>query len=370
VLTASHFIASRITVRFHLLGIHAAQAQAQSSVVIYGTVDAGVSKATGSTAEVGSRANNRIGFKGAEDLGNGLKAIFQLEMRFASDTGITEGAGTRPLFQGQSTVGVQSAAFGTVRLGRALTATQESLLAFEPWNGIASKAGFNNTGMQLAGYSSDPYRLGTSDVTGDKDQSSKNRFANAVFYNSPVFSGFQANATVGSREAQNTIGHNASSTTAIDTPAFAAADAKVPYSLSGTYNNAMFAAMAAYERNAVDEKFWSVAGSVVPMANLKLMANYSHQDQGSTIAGGNDKTKAWLVGANYTMGPGKFLAGYGQKDPDFALKTKQVSLGYEYSLSKRTYVYADISNKKAPAVATSTNDTSVTFYGAGVNHSF
>jgi predicted porin len=332
-----------------LFGAFAAQAQAQSAVVIYGTVDAGVSKSTGSTAEVGNRANNRLGFKGTEDLGNGLKAIFQLEMRFAPDTGKTEGNGTRPLFQGQSTVGVQSNAFGTVRLGRALTAAQESILAFEPWNGISSKAGFNNSAMQQAGYNGDPLNFGGS-VDANGDTGSKNRWANAVFYNSPVFSGFQANATVASRENSST-----------------AATVVTPYSLSATYNNAMFGAVAAYERNAVEDKFWSVGGSVIAMPNLKLMANYSRQDQNVAV---NDQTDSWLVGANYTMGPGKFLAGYGQKDPDGQLKTKQVSLGYEYSLSKRTYVYADVSNRKAPTKATPTVDTSVTFYGVGVNHSF
>jgi predicted porin len=62
------------------------------------------------------------------------------------------------------------------------------------------------------------------------------------------------------------------------------------------------------------------------------------------------------------MGPGKFLIGYGQKDPDNWFKTKQMSLGYEYSLSKRTYLYIDASRKKA--------DNSVNYYDLGVNHSF
>jgi predicted porin len=70
------------------------------------------------------------------------------------------------------------------------------------------------------------------------------------------------------------------------------------------------------------------------------------------------------------MGAGKFLAGVGQKHTDGLEKVRQYSLGYEYSLSKRTYVYADISNKKgAPAVAPSTN-TSINTYAVGVNHSF
>ena len=84
----------------------------------------------------------------------------------------------------------------------------------------------------------------------------------------------------------------------------------------------------------------------------------------------NQDTTAWVLGANYTMGAGKILAGYGQKQVDGAPKVKQFSLGYEYSLSKRTYIYADVSNKKgAPAVAPSTK-TSINYYSLGVNHSF
>ncbi len=332
-----------------LFGAFAAQAQAQSAVVIYGTLDAGVSKSTGSTTEIGGRDNNKLGFMGTEDLGNGLKALFQLEMRYAPDTGLLEGNNTRPLFQGQSRVGLQGA-FGTVRLGRGLTAFQESSTAFEPWSGIPSKAGFQ-TDIAVAGYTSDPLALGGTST-------SRNRFSNAAFYNTPVFSGFQGNATVATKET-NTAG---------------VTSAVTPYSLSGTYNNAMFGAMAAYERNAVETKIWSVAGSVVPMPNLKLMASYQQQDEGTTAPAASDKTKAWLVGANYTMGPGKFLAGYGQKDPEGVLPTtKQVSLGYEYSLSKRTYVYVDASNKKQPLtnfVTGAAQRDSVTSYGVGVHHNF
>ena len=49
-------------------------------------------------------------------------------------------------------------------------------------------------------------------------------------------------------------------------------------------------------------------------------------------------------------------------------KTKQFSIGYEYSLSKRTYLYFDASNKKSGVTATST--TSIKHYAVGVNHAF
>ena len=345
-----------------LFGAFAATAQAQSSVVIYGTVDAGVTKSTGSAVGIGARDNNKLGFKGTEDLGNGLKAIFQLEMRYAPDTGMLEGNNTRPLFQGQSRVGLQGA-FGTVRLGRGLTSVQESALRFEPWNGIPSKAGFN-TDVQLAGYTSDP--LSAIPAT-----TSNNRFSNAVFYNTPVIAGFQANATVGSKEGN---GNPAIPAVAGVSRGFAANSQAlaVPYSLSATYDNGPVAVLAGYERNAVETKMYTVAASFKPIEPLKLMASYAHQDKGSTLVNNTD-TKAWLVGANYTMGPGKFLAGYGQKTPDGTVKTKQASLGYEYSLSKRTYVYVDASNKKQPArnfITGASQPTSVNSYGVGVSHNF
>ena len=64
-------------------------ASAQSSVAIYGTLDAGLSKRTNSgntSTLVGKRDNNKLGFRGVEDLGNGLKALFQLEIRYEPDT--------------------------------------------------------------------------------------------------------------------------------------------------------------------------------------------------------------------------------------------------------------------------------------------
>ena len=334
-----------------LFGAFAATAQAQSSVQIYGTIDAGLGKATGSTTAVTKRDNNKLGFKGTEDLGNGLKAIFQLEIRYESDTGTVEntsGINSRPLFQGQSRVGLQGD-FGTVRLGRGLTAFQESSTAFEPWSGMPTPAGFQ-TDITVAAYSSDPLSA---------PGNSRNRFSNAVFYNSPVISGFQFNATVAAKEANGNIAVPATANNYF-VPANAV-PASNPYSVSATYNYGQFAGMAAYERNGLQAKLWSVAASFNPVTELKLMASYQHQDDGNFKIINTD-TKAWLVGANYDVGPGKVRAGYGQKTPDGVTKTKQASLGYDYNLSKRTYLYADISNRKAA--------TSITYIGLGVHHNF
>jgi predicted porin len=336
-----------------ILGAFAGVAQAQSAVQIYGTLDAGIIKRSDQTLNIGKRANNTLGFKGTEDLGNGLKALFQLEIRYEPDTGTVESV-TRPLFQGQSRVGLQGD-FGMVRLGRGLTAFQESSTAFEPFHGIPSPAGFQ-TDLTVAGYTSDP--LG---VPGN----STNRFANAFFYNSPEMSGFQVNTTIGTKE-------NNGSTAANALPGYpGGAEGSVnPFSATGTYKNGPVGAMLAYERNAVETRLWSIAGSVMATPELKLMASYTRQDRSHTALT-NPKTKAWVLGANYTMGPGKILAGYGQKSPDGVVKSKQMSIGYEYSLSKRTYLYADASRKDANTVAATPGvATRINHYDIGVNHAF
>lgn len=335
-------------------------AAAQSSVTIYGTVDAGIQRTThvaNDATQVTRRDNNKLGFRGVEDLGSGLKALFQLEIRYESDTGTLE-SNARPLFQGQSRVGLQGN-FGTVRIGRGLTAFQESSTAFEPWSGLPAVAGYQ-TDLAVASYTSDP--LGPAG-------NSANRFSNAVFYNTPVIGGFQLNVSVATKEANGGVAIIGRGTSAAPQYAANAMASANPYSVSATYTNGPFAAMLATERNAIETKLWSVAASYYPVPALKLMASYQRQDQDHTLAA-NEETNAWVLGANYTVGANKFLLGYGQKDPDGVIKTKQASVGYEYNLSKRTYVYLDLSLKKAPFAVTSTDDDLRKHYALGVHHNF
>jgi predicted porin len=231
---------------------------------------------------------------------------------------------------------------------------------FEPFHGVPSPAGFQ-TDLSVAGYTSDPLGMVAN---------STNRFSNALFYNSPEMSGFQINTTIGTKEAnQNAalIGRG----TALQPQFPANWEAPVnPFSVSTTYKNGPVAAMLAYERNAVETKLISAAASMFATPELKLMASYTRQDRNTTVLA-NPKTKAWVLGANYTMGPGKLMAGYGQKSPDGVAKTKQFSLGYEYSLSKRTYLYVDASRKQANVnLATPGVTTKVNHYDVGISHAF
>lgn len=345
-----------------LFGAFASVAHAQSAVLIYGNLDVGMIKRTDQSLTIGKRANNTLGFKGTEELGSGLKAIFQVEMRYEPDTGTAEqGAGgvQRPVFQGQTRVGLASPTFGMIRIGRGLTAFQETSIAFEPFRGVPSPAGFQ-TDLMVGGYTSDP--LGPIG-------NSTNRFSNAIFYNSPVVNGFQVNTTIGTREANQgavLIGRGTAAAPQYGANSVASAN---PFSITGTYTNAAAGVMLAWERNAVESVVKSIAGYVMATPETKLMASVTRHDQEHTRLF-NNETKAWVLGANHTIGASKFLAGYGHKRVDGMSKVKQFSLGYEYSLSKRTYIYADLSNKKgAPAVAPSTA-TSINHYALGVNHSF
>ncbi len=113
-----------------VLGAFAGAAQAQSSVTIYGIVDTGITytskvatgTGTGSKFAVnsGNIQGSRIGFKGVEDLGGGLSAVFQLETGFTNDNGGLQGSDavtSSNLFRRKSVVGL-SGGFGTVLLGR------------------------------------------------------------------------------------------------------------------------------------------------------------------------------------------------------------------------------------------------------------
>src|SRR4051812_24354305 len=105
---------------FALLGAFAGTASAQSNVTVYGVVEIAVNYADNGAAtnartfslDNGTSLPSRIGFKGTEDLGGGLKALFQLENGFNLDTGaITQ---TGRIFGRQAWVGLNGG-FGTVK---------------------------------------------------------------------------------------------------------------------------------------------------------------------------------------------------------------------------------------------------------------
>ncbi|MEK6668410.1 MAG: porin [Pseudomonadota bacterium] len=115
---------------------------AQSSVTLYGVVDASVESVKGNTAgkgttfnrvSSGNLATSRLGFKGVEDLGGGLKAKFQLEAAVSADTGASASGGR--FFDRAAWVGLASAEAGELRIGR-----QDSLIGAQIVDAIGAYA--------------------------------------------------------------------------------------------------------------------------------------------------------------------------------------------------------------------------------------
>ena len=122
------------------LGIISCGAQAQSSVTIYGIVDSSVRYSTNENAAGGSKvqlaggplSGSRIGFKGTEDLGGGLSALFSLETGFGTDTGALQqqpASGTR-LFGRESLVGLQGG-FGKLTVGRQYALIHDMVVSYD-----------------------------------------------------------------------------------------------------------------------------------------------------------------------------------------------------------------------------------------------
>jgi predicted porin len=153
------------------LAMVAGTAQAQSSVTVYGIVDinynstdrsgTGGARATAQGAD--SLATSRLGFRGTEDLGGGLKAEFQLESRINPTNG-KAGAASEVLFNRESWAGFSSAKLGSIRLG--LT-------------DVTSAQGFDTTVSQMGDLGNT-----SGDIGADKGQT--------VRYTTPTFNGITA----------------------------------------------------------------------------------------------------------------------------------------------------------------------------------
>ncbi len=271
---------------------------------------------------------SRIGFKGSEDLGGGLKAVWQIEHQL--------NATAAPL--------VADAAFG----GSGLRNTFVGL-----------SGGF---GTALIGRHDTPYKLGGSaDLFGDTAADSQAstgiigfgnfdlRVNGTVAYVSPEFSGFHAAIAVVPGE-QSAAGSTANGMM----------DA---YSMVGVYKNGPLNASLAYENhdNLVDESAWKVNVGYA-IGDVKLGATYEKQSDVGGVA--NRDNKALLLSVAYGMGPITLMAQYGDRNHDVAANDlTRFTLGVGYALSKRTNVYAAYNSDELNNV----DSSAVTF---GLNTSF
>lgn len=317
-------------------------AVAQSNVTVYGNIDLGVVYQSGKNGAVasgrslhdvaGAGSESYIGFKGAEDLGNGLKAVFDMQYRFTPDTG---GGLTNA---GRKYVGL-AGGFGTVVMGYL--------------DGI--RYGIYGKYNPFGNYSVGNFASMTTQY---------DRAANALAYISPSFGGF----TLVLATATNTQGPEGSLNgihTSGNVPSTGNNGDDRLFSINLSYGNGPLNVDLDYETTKAvgysDSQLYVVTtGASYDFGPVKVGAVYDiiKGDPNSLIGGnidlggfnlgglGADQSydrRNWFVGVTVPVGNFSVLASYGQvKDRTLAnADADKWAVGVRYALSKRTELYAD-----------------------------
>jgi predicted porin len=335
------------------LGVFAGAAHAQSSVTLYGIIDAGFAYNNNSNGQKlyamnsGNLQGSRWGLRGTEDLGGGLKAIFVLENGFNVFNGRLGQGGAE--FGRQAYVGLGSTQFGTVTLGRQYDSVVDYTGAFE-------------VGSQWASY------FGAH--PGDLDNmNNSNRVNNAVKYTSANYAGF----TFGGLYS---LGGNAGQFNRNQIWSVGVGYAQGPLQLGAGYLNvkdpnfSFFGntpSSSATGNNMAGSRVYSgfasaktqqviSAGGAYTFGAATVGATYSNtqfKDVGTETGtglntggytGGSGKFHNAEINFKYQLTPALLLGvaydytkGYGLADA----KYHQAMLGADYFLSKRTDVYID-----------------------------
>ena len=349
-----------------VMGAFGATSAFAADVTLYGLVDYGfnyqhidgdvdgVDAADNFKMMSGQNSGSRFGLKGTEDLGNGLKVIFQLENGFSADDGALSTAGK--LFDRQATLAV-AGSFGEVAFGR--------------MGQLASALG----SYGLLGNTS-PFSSSWQDMTGMKFVQAKGhtRYDNMVTYKTPTFAGFNAFAqyTFGNTgdngktdaaklswnegkasadryyaigatyKTQNlylvgivdSVNYGSKQTYAVNSTTDKDLDDSLTVTLGGNYN---FGFMTTYAAFQYFDNALGVGQKTIGTSSMTATSQFSKN-------GGEGYSVALGVGVPALGGTAKAYVGYvtaeDTKDSDLLEMTRwNVAVGYEYSLSKRTSVY-------------------------------
>lgn len=340
-----------------VLGLCTGAAHAQSSVTMYGSLDGGLRNVVNGTksggAELTMASNgvydqNRWGFRGVEDLGDGLKAVFNLEAGYILSTGALDNA-NGVLFQRRSTVGLEGA-FGRVDVGRQFALQHYLIKDFEPFDfrylGITEAAGVTN-GNSTGRDNNDIYYTGA--------------FGPTVFRAEYALGGVAGSFNDGSTRA---VGFNYRTQT-------------LKFGFGYTYKSKQIVAGTGpyYSDNEY------TAGGAYTLGPVTALVGWSTNMQNTaTAAGGSIKNQYLWGGLRYQVNPFVEIIGayYDNKNITAGVSgRKDVSiLSVTYNLSKRTLLYADVDYTKfrggliTNAVLNPSTRPSQTGISFGINHRF
>jgi GBP family porin len=320
-------------------------ALAQSQIQIYGVVDAGYQYNSMDRAGAldvsgivpGHRNQSRLGFRGNEDLGDGLSALFQLESGFTIDTGQSTQGGR--LFGRQAWAGLDSTRLGRVAMGRVGT-FGSGTGAFDMMNVIDP---FQN-GFGLASVASVISENGI-------------RLDNMVAYRSPKLGAFQ----LGYQHSFQQDGTEAAGTSNNRrADSFGVNFASGPLYAAVTYLQLKYPNATAPAAKPQDQKSLQI-GATYDLSVVKLHGLFAKEDNVSAIVplsmtginGRESDAKAWMVGIHVPFGPNasKFVASYQERDGDavalspttrFEGDLKVYAFAYEYWISRRTALHLSV----------------------------
>lgn len=293
-----------------LFAMAAGAACAQSSVTVYGIVNIGAVYTKSDVAptrwgiDPGGWWASRLGFRGTEDLGNGVSAVFNIENGYSPDTGMM-GQGGR-LFGRQSWVGLKGD-FGTVRLGRGWTPTYCLLTdVIDPFEDALSGAAGAFLGRNI---------FSAIDI----------RMQNTVFY-AKSFGGFKADLGYSLGETAGNASANRQVSTAF------------------TYSTGPLTAVLGYhdvkDANGAGSSKLTMAGGTYNFGVAKVHFGLDQQKSNATGLARVDANDI-LLGLTVPAGGGRILASFNRLNDRTAVNAdmKQYALGYTYDLSKRTTLF-------------------------------
>lgn len=326
-------------------------AMAQSSVTIYGRLDASVGRidklGTDSSTRLFSGGDvglttPRLGFMGTEDLGGGLKATFKLEQRINLDTGDLQA----PSFKGESSLGL-AGGFGAVRMGRMTTPFDDARALSVKYN-VFDSNGFTPT--------SAVYKTGGN----NRDFNSRNN--GTIRYDSPGFGGLYG--ALSHSFEQNAVITAATPTT----PAVLREDDTVTALLLGYRAGPLNVALGYQDEKTLQQ--YTALSAAYDFGSFALSGGINTR-KADAASGGKDNE--YTLGVEVPVGAVKLSAGYAASETKVnGAKTIEASgfgLGARYALSKRTSLYGGYSAVKAEnAAGAKTTDTKI--FALGVRHDF
>jgi predicted porin len=327
---------------------------AQSSATVYGVVDAGVVYENGHSGgsliklQSGLESSSRLGIKGKEDLGNGLRALYVLEQGIAIDNGTSTQGGR--VFGRQAYVGL-SGNFGTVTMGRQYTPIYNAYGVIDPF-GNNSAGDINTLFGQDSDFLSRDYRMD-----------------NALIYTTPSnLGGFNAALAYSFGEQPGSLSMKRQMGLSLG---YASGPINVIYAFH-LANNENLEFDADNGSSLIDLGTFKThfVGGTYNFDVIKVHAAFDQTKQGDDF-----KTQSYLLGATIPLGIHSVFGDFTYRDNKVIddANASQIAVGFNYTLSKRTNLYSILAytnNDDNSKVNTDVSGKTVTRVQLGIRHTF